>query len=634
MTELQLLALAGACLLLLAGHAIRAQRWALLFPPASISRFNLLIGLTLGNVVNAVLPFRIGELVRLIYVWRREYISLTYVAATILAERVSDLVVVGVGGLLFAVLVGGLSAVTACIMLAAAVLVIAFARLVQSSQRLRRGIWAASWVFNDHIRFRLCDMLWSLGEFLGRGGVLHPNYLLGTVSMWAAYFAAFWMFSWSIGVDFLGVVAVLLGAPLVPLAVVILEGTVTSFEIAMFVFVLSPLLAILGYGAVRSQLHLGAMVDSAKGYVGFGSEEPITPPSHQRFNRTSEYEYFIVALFSGDDVTTSAFGLRAVDDAQVQRFFHGGSDAVTALVEAKGSFKIRKFAQGAPADKLEDQANWLDREHGRGLPLVDVIDRHRKDAFFVYDMPTLSPAADFYEVIHTSPPEETHRLFDRLLQDTVAFHAAGAEPEADEEAIRAYLDGKVTANAQKILEFARGVYPDGLRINEIAHDYADWARLSDPDWLRAQIRTLGTGRIHGDLTIENVIISPAVPTGYYVIDPNPDNRFNTPLIDWAKLMQSLHLGYEALNKSVQLTVENDALRLQLQRSQIYSALHEAYERFLTDHLGPDVLREIYFHELVNYLRLTPYKIRQDPRKGLAFFACTAVLLRRYIEAGR
>lgn len=634
MTELQILALLGAILMLLAGHTIRAQRWALLYPPASISRFNLLIGLTLGNVVNAILPFRIGEFVRLFYVWRREYISLTYIASTILAERVSDLIVVGVAGLAFATLLGQGGPLIATIMLLAAGLVIAFTLSMQWSPRLRRMLWSSSWIFNDHIRFRFCDMLWSLGEFLGRGGILHPSYILGTVSMWAAYFAAFWMFSWAIGIDFLDVVAVLLGAPLVPLAVVIFDGTGTAFELAMSGFVLSPLIAILAYGTLRSQLHLGTMVDAAKGYVGFDSETPVTPPSHQRFNRTSEYEYFIVALFSGDDATTSAFGLRAVDDAQVHRFFHGGSDAVTALVEAKGSFKIRKFAQGTPADKLEDQAIWLDHEGDRGLPLVEIIDRNRKDAFFVYDMPTLSPAADFYEVIHTSPADETHRLFDRLLADTETFHAAGAEADADEDAIKGYLDSKVIANADKILDFAQGVFPDGVRINEVFHDYADWDHLRDPDWLRAQIHSLGTARIHGDLTIENVIISPAVATGYYVIDPNPDNRFNTPLIDWAKLMQSLHLGYEALNKSVQLTVEADALRLQLQRSQIYSALHDSYERFLTERLGSETLREIYFHELVNYLRLTPYKIRQDPRKGLAFFACTAVLLRRYVEAGR
>ena len=45
------------------------------------------------------------------------------------------------------------------------------------------------------------------------------------------------------------------------------------------------------------------------------------------------------------------------------------------------------------------------------------------------------------------------------------------------------------------------------------------------------------------------------------------------------------------------------------------------------------MREVAFHELVNYLRLIPYKIRNEPAQGLTFFVCTSVLLRRYWEAG-
>ena len=45
------------------------------------------------------------------------------------------------------------------------------------------------------------------------------------------------------------------------------------------------------------------------------------------------------------------------------------------------------------------------------------------------------------------------------------------------------------------------------------------------------------------------------------------------------------------------------------------------------------MREIAFHELVNYLRLLPYRLRHAPGQGLAFFACASLLLRRYRENG-
>ena len=128
-----------------------------------------------------------------------------------------------------------------------------------------------------------------------------------------------------------------------------------------------------------------------------------------------------------------------------------------------------------------------------------------------------------------------------------------------------------------------------------------------------------------------MIVAPQLPRGWYIIDPNPENVFDTPLIDWAKQMQSVHLGYEGLNRGVPCTLTDSAIRLSFTKSHAYTTLHGDLEHFLMERYGPDVVREVYFHELVNYLRLTPYKIRQDPVKGLTFFACTSVLLQRYLD---
>jgi hypothetical protein len=140
-----------------------------------------------------------------------------------------------------------------------------------------------------------------------------------------------------------------------------------------------------------------------------------------------------------------------------------------------------------------------------------------------------------------------------------------------------------------------------------------------------------TAVIHGDLTIENIIVSPDEPAGWYLIDPNPVNIFETPLIDWAKLMQSLNLGYETMSRGGAPAISGSALRLVFARSNAYAQLHDRLSERLHSRLGGDGMREIAFHEIVNYLRLIPYKIRSAPQKGLTFFACASVLLRRYRE---
>jgi hypothetical protein len=187
-------------------------------------------------------------------------------------------------------------------------------------------------------------------------------------------------------------------------------------------------------------------------------------------------------------------------------------------------------------------------------------------------------------------------------------------------------------NAKLVLDFAKTIFPNGeYTINSQKYDFSQWDYLQDSEWLMRQIHDRSTTVVHGDLTIENIIVAPQWAPAWYIIDPNPENVFNNHLIDWAKLMQSVHLGYEGLNRSFGCVVNGHAIQLALTKSQGYTELHSQVEDLIVSRFGKDALREVYFHELIHYLRLTPYKIRQDPRKGLCFFACTSILLGRYLE---
>jgi len=77
-----------ATIALFFGHTARALRWSLLFPPHYLSsRFNLLLGLSLGYAVNAIFPWRFGEIIRTFFVSSRETESFSFIAATVVAER-------------------------------------------------------------------------------------------------------------------------------------------------------------------------------------------------------------------------------------------------------------------------------------------------------------------------------------------------------------------------------------------------------------------------------------------------------------------------------------------------------------------------------------------------------------------
>jgi hypothetical protein len=262
-----------------------------------------------------------------------------------------------------------------------------------------------------------------------------------------------------------------------------------------------------------------------------------------------------------------------------------------------------------------------------------VIGEKQGTFFYRYDMPLIASANNFYDVIHTVHIDWSKSLLEGVVDRISTFHKRYETGVAPREIVTAYLTEKAMKNALKILNFAHDLLrTSDYRINGKSYHLSDWGCFKDIHWLLCQVRQFRTSTIHGDLTFENIIVMPETEPGFYFIDPNPDNIFNSPLIDLSKLMQSLHLGYEGLNRRVQLSsILEGEINLNFSRLHAYSALHDHFNDLITQKYGVDTLREIYFHELINYLRLTPYKIRKNPAMGLTFFACTSVLLERYLE---
>ncbi len=84
-----------ALLVLTLGYGIRAIRWQyLLSPLGEVTLGTALHSTMIGFAVNAILPGRVGELLRPYLLARREALSTSAVVATVLVERVLDLVAI------------------------------------------------------------------------------------------------------------------------------------------------------------------------------------------------------------------------------------------------------------------------------------------------------------------------------------------------------------------------------------------------------------------------------------------------------------------------------------------------------------------------------------------------------------
>lgn len=619
--------------LLLAGHIIRAARLTALFSRNShVRRFDLLVGLALGYCVNTLLPARLGELVRTLYVGKRCHIRYAYVGATVIGERLSDAVFLGLvclGLLLTHNLPFSIVALIFTVLMASAA-GIALGYFTKRSRWVRSIIWKVASLFNNNICYAILDLVWSFSEIVTGGMMLRARYLLLTVIMWGIYGSSYMAFGMLIHAPLANVVYTMLGSPLHPIIQSILHGNMTAEDFLLLAFDIIPLVAILAFGLLREQKTL-VRVWSSLLHGRFRTWNANPSPVSEHFKEHSEYLYFLTSLFAEDDQRVSGFALSAIEDGVVHRLFHGGSGAITAMVEADGQLMIRKFAIGGMKDKLKLQVDWL-RQYQADLPLVEILGERMESSFYRYDMPYPAQANDFYDVIHTAPIEHSRQILTDVVTTVNSFHGATQLEQASDALLDDYLRLKVIQNTETVLSFISDVIRgDTYRLNGRDYSLADWRRIQDPAWLRRQIGDRRMSQVHGDLTIENIIVNPAHPRGWYLIDPNPGNIFDSPFIDWAKLRQSLHLGYEGLNRAATCTWKGSELSLALTRSHAYDQLNETFEGLIADQVGPHAQREVSFHELVNYLRLTPYKIRQSPTKGLAFFACTSLLLGAYLE---
>lgn len=78
-----------------ASYLVRAERWQYLLGPLGATRFRVVLRATvIGFAASALLPARAGEVLRPYLVARREGLSATAVFATVIVERVLDLVAV------------------------------------------------------------------------------------------------------------------------------------------------------------------------------------------------------------------------------------------------------------------------------------------------------------------------------------------------------------------------------------------------------------------------------------------------------------------------------------------------------------------------------------------------------------
>lgn len=616
-------------LLLLVGHAFRLLRWEQFVRIYERpQRGTMLRGMAGGYAINTILPLHLGDVFRAVFVGRRMKSGVGFALATVIMDRFLDVWFVALGFGAFVLLgQGGESARAAAryYLLFAVLLAVALVVVVVLRDGIKRICLAVCGIFNDTLKLDGMVFCWSMiNTFKDLRRINLVRLGLNTVLMWAAYLGSYTALAASMTaagqpMGLVDVFDALFGQSAGDLRVVlpggVLDGAPAAACAGMIAWYLVPL--VLMWLATRLPEKVRGAVNQVTAAAPAGESYLNLLPQADPQDRA----VFLSQYFGLQNKTWVDRFLQMNQDITILQDFSAGSNATTMLCMDKTRTFYRKYAFGADGQKLAEQLHWLRAQQDR-LPLCEIL-RTGEDADCCwYDMTYDPQAVGMFRYLHSNPVEKSaavlHQVLDTLEEKLYRPTAVPPDPEK----IRQYIAKKVDGNLQKLRE-ARTLH-DLMEYPTVWINGKEYKNLNQLDWLFAHDRLQGlfaadpVGTIHGDLTIENIICR-TDDKGWYLIDPNTGNLHESPFLDYGKLLQSLHGGYEFMMMTPRVTVQGSHIDFALTRSAAYDAL---FADLMAD-LGrryPDQLDSILMHEVIHWLRLMPYKLSRDRKRAAMFYA--------------
>lgn len=630
-----------AVLLLFMGHIVKVLRWRQFVNVYEISgRKILLRSLTYGYLINFIFPFRIGDLFRAFWAGRRMKNGVAFSLATVILDRCLDVWAVGLILSVLFFVEKNVSASQNTIMfyiILAICLMLSLMLTFKFSRPIKKTAKRVCSIFNEKIELTLLVFLWSgitaVKDMLKRMSKM--QLLCSTVCMWVLYLLSYYVMSVSLyaagfNISFSDILILLFDSKQLNMSAVMLSQSINGQATWMISsYILLPLLLMLAISMLPSGMIQGLdKISGAK--TGALSVLHLLPQVEAKDKLD-----FLEKYFETEDKEYLDAYIRLNRDILILADFSAGSKATTMLCMDGQTTFYRKYAFGSEADKLFEQVDWLEA-HKLDIPLPEIHRPQKGQGYCCYDMSYYPTAIGMFQYLHSTELTQCWNLLKTALQDlrenVHQKHIRSAEPGIMEQ----YIDQKVLNNLVEI-EQSHELEPllqyETLVINGKTYlGYGVLKQCLTKANLMKIFQEDEYADIHGDLTIENIVCwERDKETTYYLIDPNTGNLHDSPFLDYGKLLQSLHGGYEFLMRTGSVEVEKNKINFLSAVSRAYSEMFQKYHQFLEENFTPVQVRSIYFHEIVHWLRLLPYKIEKNGKRAVLFFSGLIIVFNDIID---
>ena len=617
-------------------HFIKILRWRLFIEIYEEPRNrNLIQALSLGYLINLFFPFRvIGDFFRAIYSGKKMKNSYSLSFSTVIVDRILDIITVGILFYIFYVfsIYNKQIEKSFRFYMLFSVLIISLIILFYFLKRYIKiiSLKVAS-LFNTNIELNILKFMWALiwnfkDIFLKINKV---KILVITTLMWLLYTFSYYLFSLSLlsqnyNFKLEDIFFLLFSKDIFGTDFLLIEKKVSIF---FYIYMIAPIIIML----------LISNFFRIKTYSKKPHKE--TEDYFNLFPNQDNKEKldFLRRYFLDKDKLYIDNYLHINQKITVIRDFSAGSNATTMLCMKKDEIFYRKY-DFEDIEKLYEQLEWIEENKKRNLPLPEIIRKEKTDNYCYYDMLYSPSSIPLFEYVHSMPFEDTWEMIENILRKLEEVLYINNRRKADTESINKYIDLKVKDNVSKIYDskiLKKLLKYDEVIINGKAYkNLSYYLKYLSKEYLYNIFKDDIYSDIHGDLTIENIICNLNMTDKkekYYIIDPNSNNINDSANLDYAKILQSIHGGYEFMMRTYDVSIEENQINFLFTKSQAYFYLYKKLNEYMNLNFEKEKIRSIYFHEIIHWLRLLPYKLKKDGKRALIFYSGLLMVLNDIIE---
>lgn len=634
--------------------AIRTKYFISSYSPTNVKK--QFSGLTVGYFFDSFLPLRSGQLIRAYYLSKIDNISLGFTLIAIVTEKSLDILAI-----LLTVTLFGLSqnfdllnsgAYIWLLSLSFALLVVYLIfTIVKQHPFLLKIVNFTSNLLNEKLAVQFRHSVWS-ASFALQGMVKRKNfvkrYVLLTIMSWICYIGAillliktftprqfhFNTFSkllleYGFNLPFQHLVtgsgsklASLLGFP---------KDSLTQNQIFILItwLLLYPLPIFYGFiNFVKFIFHPNLKNPQNKKYI-------LDSYNDESYN---DRNLFIRNYFANNVLYLDLHRQLFLEDIKIIKYFRGGSDAITLLIEKNNVLTIRKCIVSNLKTKLEKQYLWLSSVTNGNF--VQALQSGETSTYYFYEMDFLDKYERFHLVIHQQSLNKSKLILQQIFNSLSADIYGRREKICNTKGLLNFVDETFFSKISQVITFNPSIgnilEAETLIINGrtlIGPVKLMNKILSDSNIVGNLSTITKVERIHGDLTVDNLLIGPN--GNFKIIDPSDDNSFTGLILDISRMQQSLKYGYEFLfhyDSSVNVEILNDIPKISFLH--INSKEYAELSLYLQENIVPDLLPieelpNIDFHTALFYFRMLPHQHRNDPESVLKFLSVGIICLNEY-----